>query len=401
MASLVVLLIVLGSGALQFFKGTFVKALAAVIIAVIAGMVSFGFFEAAANMIISRSDSGWYLSIAPWAQTLCFLLIFVVVFALLQTGAMYLLREPVDFGELPEYIGRAVCGLLLGYLVSGFILVAFAMGPLSLDYPYPRFNVRNLRPDDPKGVLLNPDGFATGLFSMISKGSFSGKRSFAAIHPNYLDQLFFNRLIRTDTMSLISTRFPAIMVPRQAAVWPAPKNIKVKVGDKYSPLVDQLGSGAGKLKDDQGKSVPLPVSTEGNYDLTIVRVGIFKNAIRRDARINGGAFTPSQLRLICKRRGSGQDRLAGEGVNVYPMGHLRTADQIQVCSEIKLDSRNIDGNEQLIDFVFCVPSGHEPVLVQYKMNTIVEIPPSAIVTDSTTYEPVTFNASSGGGAGQN
>jgi hypothetical protein len=83
------------------------------------------------------------------------------------------------------------------------------------------------------------------------------------------------------------------------------------------------------------------------------------------------------------------------------MGHLRTADQIQVCSEIKLDSRNIDGNEQLIDFVFCVPSGHEPVLVQYKMNTIVEIPPSAIVTDSTTYEPVTFNASSGGGAGQN
>jgi len=396
MASLVVLLIILGCGALQFFKGTLVKALAAIIIAIIAGMVSFSFFEGAANMIISKGDGGSLLALAPWAQTLSFLWIFIVVFALLQTGAMYLLREPVDFGEMPEYIGRAVCGLLLGYLVSGFLLTALAMGPLSLKYPYQRFDPRSLKPDDPKGVLLSPDGFVTGLFNMTSKGSFSGKRSFATIHPNYLDQLFFNRLINNDSMSIISNKFPAITIPRQGAVWNAPTDI----ADQATALIGELRS-RGKIQYAENKNVSLPASTASG-NIKIVRIGILMSAMRGDARINGGAFTPGQLRLICKRGGSGQDRLAGEGINVYPIGHLKTADEIQVSPEIKITSGGGGAREQLIDFVFNVPSGHEPVLVQYKMNTIVEIPRGAIVTDSSiAYEPATFNASSGGGGSRN
>lgn len=396
MASLVVLLIVLGCAALQFFKGTFVKALAAIIIAIIAGIVSFAFFEAAANMLISRGDSGSLLSIAPWAQTLCFILIYVVVFALLQTGAMYLLSEPVEFDYLPEHIGRAVCGLLLGFLVSGFLLTALAMGPLPLKYPYQRFDPRSLKRDDPKGVLLNADGFATGLFSMISKGGFSGKRSFAAIHPRYLDQLYFNRLINKDSVSLISSKFPAITVPRDAAVWDAPKAIS----DQANALIAELRSSGGKVKYDGAKSVPLPVSTAGG-DVKIVRVGILTRAIRGDARINGGAFTPSQLRLICKRMSSGEGRFAGEAVNVYPIGHLKAADQIQVAPEIRVTSGSGGGTEQFIDFVFCVPSGYDPILVEYKMNSIVEIAPSAVVTDpSRIPAPAAFDASaSSSGAG--
>ncbi|HEC02098.1 MAG TPA: hypothetical protein ENI81_01050, partial [Phycisphaerales bacterium] len=397
MASLVVLLIVLGCAALLFFKGTLTKAVAAIIVAIIAGMISFNFFEAAANMIISRGDSGSLLSIAPWAQTLCFLLIFVVVFALMLTGVLYLLREPIDFGVLPEYIGRAVCGIVLGFIVSGFLLTALAMGPLPLKYPYQRFDPRSLKPDDPKGVLLNADGFATGLFSTISKGSFSGKRSFSVIHPNYLDQLFFNRLINTDTSSIISSRFPAITVPRQAAVWDAPK----AVSDQANALIGELKSRGGKIEYAENKSVPLPVSTQSG-DIKIVRVGIKKAALRGDGRITGGTFTPAQLRLICKRRGSGDDRLGGEAVNVYPIGHLKTAEQIQVVPQIKLESQKIEASEQLIDFVFSVPSGHEPVLVQYKMNSIVEILPQAIVTDPAKIPaPALFNASSGGGGNRN
>lgn len=395
MASLVVILIILGCAALQFFKGTLVKALAAVIIAIIAGMVSFSFFEGAANMIISRADGGSLLSLAPWAQTLSFLLIFIVVFALLQTGALYLLRDPVDFGELPEYIGRAVCGLLLGYLISGFLLTALAMGPMPLKYPYERFEQKSVKADEPKGVLFNADGFATGLFSVVSKGSFSGKRSFATIHPAYLDQLFFNRLINTETTSLISGKFPAITVPRDAAVWDAP----TAVADQANALIGDLRTRR-RIEYAENKSVSLPVSTAGG-DIKIVRVGIKKTAIGRDgSKVNGGTFTPSQLRLICKRRGSGQDPLAGEGVNVYPIGHLRTADEIQVAPEIKVASGG-QGAERFIDFVFSVPSGHEPVLVQYKMNTLVEIPPRAIVTDPANIPPAaTFDAASSSGGGR-
>jgi hypothetical protein len=383
----------LGSAALLYFKGTFVKAFAAIIIAIISGMVAFGFFEAVANMIISRGDEGMFLKLAPWAQMISFILIFVLTFALLEAGATFLMKDPVDLGFLPECIGRIACGIVTGFLISGFLLTALAMGPFSLGFPYQRFDPIRLKVDDPKGGFLGADGLATGLFTMVSKGSFSGKRSFAAIHPNYLDQLFFNRLIKTETTSIISNSFPAISVPRQAAVWPAPQAI----AEQADGLVGDLRSGSGRLKDAEGKSVSLPVSTDGSYDVTMVRVGISKRAIRADARINGGAFTLSQLRLICKRRGSGQDRLGGEAVNVYPLGHLGTASQIQVASEIKLDTRRVEGSEQLIDFVFCVPSGHEPVLVQYKLNSIAEIAPGAIVTDpSKIPAPATFNASSGG-----
>ena len=396
MASLAVLLIALGCAALQFFKGTFVKAFTAIIIAIISGIISFGFFEAAANMLISQSDGGTLVSLAPWAQTLCFVLIYVVVFALLQTGALYLLREQIDFGQLPEYIGRAVCGLILGYIISGFLLTALAMGPLPLEYPYQRFDPRSFKPDDPKGVLLNADGFATGLFSMVSKGSLSGKRSFAAIHPKYLDQLFFNRLISTDNISLISSKFPAITVPRQAAVWDAPKVI----ADQAAALIGELRTGGGRIKTDENKTVPLPVSTAAGV-IKIVRVGILRRTLKGDARINGAAFTLSQLRLICTRRSSGQERLAGEAVNVYPIGHLKSAGQIQVASEVRIMTQGFNENERFIDFVFNVPGDYEPVLIEYKMNSIVEIVPTAIVTDpSNIPEPATFNSSSEGSGSQ-
>lgn len=388
-ANLVVAIIILGCPALLYLKGTFVKAFAAIIIAIVSGMVAFGFFEALANMLISRGDDGYLLSIAPWAQMLCFILIYVAVFALLQTGAIYLLQDPVDLGFLPERIGRIACGIVLGLIVSGFLLTALAMGPLSLKYPYQRFDPESFKPNEPKGVLLGVDGFATGLFTMVSKGSFSGKRSFATIHPNYLDQLFFNRLIATETTSIISNKFPAIAVSRKAAVWRATKTI----ADQADSLINDLRSGSGRVKLADGKFVSLPVSTEGSYDVTIVRVGILKSALRGDPRINGGVFTPSQLRLICKRKSSGEERFAGEAVNVYPIGHLRTADQIQVAAEMKVTSEG-GGTEQLIDFVFCVPSGHEPVMVQYKLNSVVEIAPGAIVTDSTKIPEIaaTFNA---------
>ena len=77
MASLVVVLIILGCAAYQYFKGTVVKAFATIIIAICASIVAFSYFEALANIIISRSGSGRLLSIVPWAQSICFWLLFI------------------------------------------------------------------------------------------------------------------------------------------------------------------------------------------------------------------------------------------------------------------------------------------------------------------------------------
>jgi hypothetical protein len=103
------------------------------------------------------------------------------------------------------------------------------------------------------------------------------------------------------------------------------------------------------------------------------------------------------LRLICKRKGYGDDPLAGPGINIYPIGHLKAADQIQVSTEIKLDTRNdFKGNAKVkwIDFVFCVPRDSVPVLLEFKQNSIVEISKRAIVTADKAPPPVFFTQTS-------
>ncbi len=387
MASLAVVLIILGCAAYQFFKGTFVRAFATIIIAVCGSIAAFGFFEVLANVFISRGANSRLLSLVPWAQPLSFALLFIVVFGALQTAMTFLTRQPIDLGILPERIGRVVCGIFLGLILSGLLLTALEMAPLPVEYPYTRFDGNRH-----KKVLLNADGFATGLFSIISRGSFSGKRSFATIHPDYLDQLYLNRQISGTS---ILTAKPAISVPRppKPAVWPAPESLNEQVRQ----IVSQLNS-QGRLKDEStGKSISMPGTVSSDYQPTIVRVGIMKSALSTKAKIDVGTFILPQLRLICKRQGYSTD-LTGTGINIYPIGHMKAADQIQVSTEMKIGNDDFERNarEKWIDFVFCVPRGFVPVLVEFKQNSIVEIPPRAIVEADQAPPPEFFTQSSDG-----
>ena len=203
---LTVLLAILGCAAYQYFKGRFVPAFATIMLAIFASIVAFGYFEALADVFISRAGVTRYPSLVPWTQLLCFALLFVLAFAGLQTLTNFLTRRPIDLGLWPERIGRVVCGIFLGLILSGLLLTALEMGPLPIKYPYQRFAQK------PNKVLLNADGLATGLFGLASKGSLSSKRSFATLHPSYLDQLFLNRLLIGANISVV-TGSPAIEVP--------------------------------------------------------------------------------------------------------------------------------------------------------------------------------------------
>ena len=211
MASIAILIIILGCAVLMLLKGTLVRAFATITVAIFSLIAAFGFFEFLAGFIISRADKGKAASIVDFAQPISFALLFIIVFAALQTLAIYLTRDKVDFGLWPERIGRAVCGLITGFIVSGVLVTALAMAPLPPKYPYERFDSTFIKPDSPKKVLLNTDGFVTGLFSTVSNGSLSGKKSFAVLHPDYLNQVFLNRL--TKNVSLLTSTTPAITIP--------------------------------------------------------------------------------------------------------------------------------------------------------------------------------------------
>ena len=355
MAGLVVVLIILGCVAYQYLKGTLVKAFATIIITICASVVAFGYFELLANVFVSRSDNSRFLSIVPWAQSLSFVLLLVLTFGILQITAALLTRRPVDLGLYAERIGRVLCGIFLGLILSGLLLTALAMSPLPNKYPYQRFDQTSPDAERPDKVLLNADGFATGWFSIISRGSFSGKKSFATLHPSFIDQLFLNRHNVADDVSIV-TSSQAIEVPRKRempAYWLAPEDTKDSDG---SPL------------------------QKSRHNLTIVRVGIKRSAVKEgktDAIVNGGTFTLSQLRLICTQQPYAENPLAGKGKNVYPIGYVTIDEQIQrkrLTDQIKLKRDDFDDRVKWIDFAFYVPDNFRPVLIEFKQNSIAELP---------------------------
>jgi len=357
MASIFVLLIIAGCAAFQYLKGSLVKAFATIIITICASIVAFGYYEAVAGLLVTRSDDSKYLALVPWAQPLAFILLFILAFAILQTIAAYMNRHKIDFGFLPELIGRVVCGIFLGLFLSGILLTALAMAPLPNKYPYQRFNERNPDAERPGKVLLSADGLSTGWFSMISNGSFSAirnKRSFAALHPALLDQLFLNRHSVSDEIPII-TSSQAIELPDKKEMptwWSAPEDIR-----------DQNGN---------------PLRKTG-YDLTIVRIGIKRSAIRL-----AGTFTLSQIRLICKEKGY-ENPLTGKAVNVYPIGYLKAQNQLQkkrLNEKIKIESSALEDKVKWIDFAFDVPNGYVPALAEFKLNSIAVIETSTSAEQS-------------------
>jgi hypothetical protein len=358
-ANLGVVLIIAACVAYQYLKGSVVKAFATIIVTICAGVVAFSFFEPLAGYL-----SGYLPSVALWAQLLCFVLLLVLTFAVMQTAVTQLTRQPINLGIWPERVGRVICGIFLGLIVSGLLLTGLQIGPLPINYPYQRFEQGRQK------VLLNVDGLATGLFSLLSNGSFSGKRSFATLHPGYLDQLFLNRLFIGDEIPVM-TSSGAIELPAKAAAWPAPAAIRQQVEE----LLSRPDSLKTPMQGTTTKPVPLPGWQKGDYDLIVVRIGIKKEAIKSGTPFDAGTFALSQLRLICKPSG-GANRLMGKGVNIYPIGHLQSANELQHSYLIQLQREDFEeqARARYIDFVFCVPRDFVPVLAEFKLNSIAEVP---------------------------
>jgi hypothetical protein len=353
MGSLLVVLIILGCAAYQYFKGTFVKSFIVIVISICASLVAFGFFELLAGLLVGRKI------LPQWAPLLSFILLFVLAFAVLQTIAVQLTRKPVDLGFLPERIGRVICGILTGLIISGVLLTAVAMAPISAKYPYQRFDETSPDPESPNRVLLNADGFAAGWFSVISSGSFSGKRSFAVLHPDFLGQLFLNRQVAGVPIVTVSD---AIEIPRQA-VWPAPEG----------------------LKDLNGNLIPS--KNQRGDNLTIVRIAILYFSLGTTS-----AFTPAQLRLICKQKDGDVAALSGKGINIYPVGYIKAAGQLQLknlTDRIGLTKDDFITSKKVIDFAFYVPEGFVPVLIEFKQNSINQLPPPIAADQAPPAEPFT------------
>jgi len=347
MASILILLIVAGCAAFQFLKGNITRGVATIIVALVSSFLAFGYYELLAGFL-----SGYVESVGPWAQLICFSFIFLIGFALMQTGIIFILHDPINLGDLAEKIGRPICGVILGLIISGVVVTAVSLAPIPAKYPYARFDARNPDVEKPNKVLLNADGLVTGLFNTVSKGSFkaiSKPRSFATLHASFLDQLFLSRQgIDKDVSSQAKSGSVVIEMPRKAAAWAAPDNLENLAGEALP-----------------GKA---------GHQAMIVRFGLKRKALTS----NAGSFTLSQVRAICKPRDQLADALGGSGTAIYPVGYMYNATQVDIkrLGE-KIQVKRDDFNDQpirWIDFLFQVPGTQVPVLAQFKLNNADSIP---------------------------
>ncbi len=356
-----VLLIIAGCAAYQYFKGNIVRGVATVFMMLIASFIAFGYFEYMAKFLVGFEALE---SLGVWVYVICFALLFLISFALFQTGIIAIMREPIDLGNWAEKIGRPIAGVFLGWILSGVILVICALAPLPNTYPYSRFDERNPKADQRTKAFLNADGMVSGWFSMISKGSFSAiskPQSFAVIRASFLDQLYLNRHAIGQGISVL-TKEVAISVPAKVAVWRAPDG-----------LVDQ---------DDKS------FSGQGGSQPMIVRISLKKKGLSEHS-----PFTMGQVRIVCKSVSQGDVDLQGQGVVIYPSGYMTGANSVLIRSlkdkiTVSSEAFRKDQSSRPIDFVCLVPNGFVPVLAEFKMNNAAMIPPAVTGENIPAIEPL-------------
>lgn len=346
LAELIVIAVILATIGFAYLKGSTIKLFLLLVNGFISSTIALAFFETAGRMILGYGYGG------QWVFGGSFILIFIVVFLLLNILTNELAPENVYFGDFPDRAIRSFIAIFAGLVIAGVILIAAALMPIETKWPYERFNPqnKNLRPADPdKGLILNADGFTAGLVSWFSRGSMSGKNSLAVFHPDFLNEIHLNRIGNSET-NLIMAGNRAIEVK---AAWIAPAEL-------LSASDNQL------LSPDTGKKI------------AIVRAGISSGTIK-----DGGAvpesgtmsFTMAQVRLICKSSDSANN-LTGGGELVYPVGFIKSgniAEHKNITDEIELTGKDFSGGSKWYDFIFYVPDDTVPVMLQFKLNAAAHV----------------------------
>lgn len=339
MAIIIVILMLLGTLAFFYLKCSMMQSLTMLWSSVIAMILTFSYYEVVAELFISR---GYGLQ---WAHVGCFLIVFIVSFTVLRSVSEFVIRAKIDLGQFVTVVMGIVCGLLTGVIFSGVLLVAFGLLPMQGALFYNRFD-----PDKPVVIshpsrpLLNVDGFVNGLYTWISSGSLSSSRSFGVLHADYLSQIHLNKLKTKDDVLPVSSR-EALVLPKGKVKKP------IRVWD--IPDVGQM---------------------------TVVRVGIVSRKIE-----DGGAnnptgkliLFPAQIRLIARDEEDVTENrpFTGLAKAVYPSGFLKDGiwDKVPLDEILVPDSKEMDNRIYWVDVAFDVPTGHTPILLEFRNNAVVDL----------------------------
>ena len=345
-AELVVLVVILAIAAFNYLKGSIVKSFLLFINAIISSTVALAFFETAGRIILGYGYGG------QWVLGGSFIFIFIIIFAIMNALTDELAPADIHFTDLIDKIARSSIAVFTGLAIAGTILITAVLMPIGTSWPYQRFNPlnKNLKPQEPdKGLILNADGFTAGFASWFSRGSMSGSKSLAVFHPNFLNEIYLNR-IGEDSDNLIIAGTEAVEVK---AAWIATAEL-VSASDNQ------------------------PLNAKPGTKTVIVRTRLKSGAIKDGGAMtedNKLTFTTAQVRLLCKS-GNSVDNLGGSSYIAWPIGFVRNENAVErknLTDEIKLSPADFSGGMKWYDFAFYIPSDTVPVMLEFKLNAAAEV----------------------------
>ena len=344
MVIVVIILIILLTLAYFYLKCSLIGSLSVLFCAVFSLILTFSYYEWLAEMFITRGYGG------QWPLAGCFAVIFIACFSVFRGVANLVVGDNIDFGQTPKKVAAVVCGLFTGLLFSGVALVVIGLMPVQHSLLYSRFAPdKPIVLSSPSKPLLNPDGFVTGLYGWVSRGTLASKQSFAVVQADYLTKNHLNRYQIGNDIGFIASREALTLPPRN------------KKPVRLWPVQDQA-------------------------DLTVVRVGISMRQIPDGGAGDGVGvrFSSAQFRLICKPDGEA-DTLRGSGEAIWPVGMLKYRNSKRpqdgkeffklVLGEIVSHEDTLGTRDGLLwlDMAFEVPGGRVPVALQFKQNAMVSL----------------------------
>lgn len=344
-----VLIIILLILAYFYLKCSVMASLSTLMLVILATLITFTYYEVLAELFVSRGYG------IQWAHSGCFVLAFVLSFALLRALRDLLVGGvKIDLGNPLKISAAVVCGLLTGIIICGNLLIAIGLMPIQHKMLYTRFDPeKKVSLTNPQTSFLNTDGFVAGLYSLISRGSMTSGKSFAVLHADYLSQIYLNRLKAKENVLAVTSRksliLPTGKTKKPVRIWELPEKGKV----------------------------------------TVVRMGLVVKNIQdggagNPAKSSQIAFTPAQIRMICKPQNETGKPAAGSGTVIWPIGFIANNKQFAMSELeeiIRPETKSLKNQPLWLDAVFEVPQGSQGVFLQFKQNAIIELPAAIATSD--------------------
>lgn len=353
-AGLVIAIIITGVTLNRYLSGTVLKSILMLIASICGMILAFTYYEILGGFLISQGY------IAEWALTVSLAVIFIISFAVIYAAVSSLTGADINFSNLPDKAIACTCGCFTALIFCGVILTSLSMSPIPGKWLYERYNSEKFDINSPSGVLIPADTIVVGLFNTLSGNSMNSGKSFAVMHPDFINQIHLNKLGNSEGVPNIAAK--DCLVIKKNGLW------------KPMPTVKYKDAATGETIDSE---------------IVIVRTGIKSGTIAE-----GGAMTEdgnfifnlAQFQMIAvdsSIAGSDKKFSASNVVSVHPLGYIKTKGIIEKKQDIsqlittgQSDFTNHEdyGNVLLIDLVFEQPKNATPIAMTFRNNVIVELP---------------------------